>query len=112
MRGNVKVSASLWNTSTGSISSATYDLTEEFVPYALIPYNVPGEVDRLYFFMESPTVSSWFEISELELSYGPRKIKEIFVGVDDGTGKSVARKASLAYIGINGVAEEFWNVTE
>jgi len=106
IRGNVKVCATFWGISYGQSTLATeyYQLTDTFQTFTLTG-SVSALSDRFYFFMSSPTTSSWFEISEINLFYNTaRKIKKSYIGVD---GK--ARKIKKAYIGVNGVAKLFWS---
>lgn len=101
MRGNVRVCASVWNnSSSGVLNTEYYQLTDAFQTYS-ISGTLSSVVNRLYFFMTNPTTSSWFEVGEIQLSYGVAKaVKKMYIGIG-----GVARKVKKVYMGVNGVAK-------
>lgn len=105
LRGNVRVCGAFWGTDYGQSTLATpyYTLTEEVQTFTLTG-QVKALTDRFYFFMASPTTSSWFEVVEIKLDYGVAKsIKKGYIGIN-----GIARKIKKAYIGIGGIARPCW----
>ena len=87
-RGNVAMSGRLWSTSTGGSTLYTdyITLTNSFQTFT-VTGTASSIIDRLYFFMVSPTTSSWFEIGSISLTCSTTAgFKPYQIYIDNGSG--------------------------
>lgn len=87
VRGSGNVSARLWNVAAGGavISENSHALTSTFQTFT-VTGTASKIIDRLYFFMISPTTSSWFELQSVELTCSTTSWKPYQVYIDNGSG--------------------------
>ena len=86
VRGSGNVSARLWNVAAGGpvISENSHALTSTFQTFT-VTGTASKIIDRLYFFMISPTTSSWFELQSVELTCSTTSWKPYQVYIDNGS---------------------------
>ncbi len=87
VRGSGNVSARLWNVAAGGavISENSHALTSTFETFT-VNGTASNIIDRLYFFMISPTTSSWFELQSVELTCSTTSWKPYQAYIDNGSG--------------------------
>ena len=101
-RGNVKVCCTLWNSSASGVLSNDYTMLTDNWQTFTVTGTLSSLVDRLFFFMTSPTTSSWFEINQINLSYSvAKKTKKMYVGVGNYEILSYIESTGTQYIDTN-----------